>query len=57
MVACFQETKCGTFDIRQIRAFCPRQFDTFAFAPSVGAFGGILVVWNSAVLSGVVVEI
>ena len=56
-VACFQETKCETFDIREIRAFCPRQFDTFAFAPSVGASGGILAVWNSVVLSGVLVEI
>ena len=56
-VACFQETKCETFDIREIRAFFPMQFDTFAFAPSVGSSGGILVVWNSAVLSGVLVEI
>ena len=57
MVACFQETECENFDIREITAFCPKHFDTFAFAPSVGASGGILVVWNSAVLSGLLVEV
>ena len=56
-IQCLQETKCENFDIRKIRAFCPRHFDTFVFAPSVGASGGILVVWNSAIFNGTLVQI
>ena len=54
---CLQETKCEEFDIRTIRTFCPRRFDRFAFAPSVGASGGILVIWNSGVFTGTLIEI
>ena len=57
VVACFQETKCMNFDVRKIKSFFPKQFDTFSFAPSVGASGGILVVWNSAVLFGLLVDV
>ena len=52
-----QETKCESFDLKFIRQFCPRRFDNFAFAPSHGASGGILVVWNSAFFSGCLIEI
>ena len=45
------------FDIREIRAFCPKQFDTFAFSPSMGASSGILVVWNSTVLFVMLVDV
>ena len=31
-VACFQETKCASFDFRSIRSFCPKRFDSFAFS-------------------------
>lgn len=47
-----QETKREFFDSTYIRKFCPPAFDAFCFLPSVGASGGILVVWKSAVFSG-----
>ena len=49
-IACFQETKCASFDFRSIRSFCPKRFDIFAFSPFEGASGGILIVWNSSFL-------
>ena len=52
-----QKTKCEHFDIRMIRSFCPRRFDQFAFSPSVGASGGILIIWSSSVFEGQLVEI
>ena len=45
-IICLQETKVEHFDLRSIRAFFLRRFDRFAFSPSVGASGGILVIWN-----------
>ena len=57
VIACLQETKSASFDFRSIRSFCPKRFDSFAFSPSVGASGGILVVWNSSVFWGTVIEI
>ena len=56
-IICLQETKVEHFDQRSIRAFCPCRSDRFAFSPSVGASGGILVIWNSAVFSGTLVEV
>ena len=56
-IVCLQETKCDDFDIRKIRAFCPQRFDSFLFAPSVGASGGILVLWNSSIFKGTLVQI
>ena len=55
-IVCLQETKCGFIDHRFIRKFCPKRFDNFVYAPSVGASGGILVLWNSAIFSGRLVE-
>jgi hypothetical protein len=52
-----QETKCDNIDHKFLRKFCPKRFDTFAFSPSMGASGGILVVWNSSVFSGELLEI
>ena len=52
-----QETKRATFDLAFVKLFCPKIFDTFTFAPSMGASGGILVVWNSDVFSGLLVEV
>jgi exonuclease III len=43
-IICLQETKCEMFDWRFIGTFCPKRFDHFAFSPSVGASGGILVI-------------
>jgi hypothetical protein len=44
-------------DQRIIRKLCPKRFDNFAYSPSVGASGGIIVLWNSAVFAGVLIEI
>jgi exonuclease III len=42
-IICLQETKMEYFDHRIIRKFCPKRFDNFAYSPSVGASGGIIV--------------
>ena len=47
-----QETKREFFYLTYIRNFCPRSFDNFCFIPSVGASGGILIVWKSSIFSG-----
>jgi hypothetical protein len=52
-----QETKCEYIDHKLLRKFCPKCFDNFAYSPSVGASGGILVVWNSSIFSGLLQEI
>jgi hypothetical protein len=45
------------FDHRILRKFFPKRFDNFAYSPSVGASGGILVIWNSSIFSGKLIEI
>jgi exonuclease III len=55
-IICLQETKCESFDWRLIRKFCPKRFDQFAYSPSVGASGGIIVLWNSSIILGVLVK-
>ena len=42
-------------DASFIRNFTPRCFDQFDFIPSVGA-GGLLILWCSAIFSGIVVK-
>jgi hypothetical protein len=39
-----------------IRKFAPRRFDCFDFIPSVGASGGILVLWSSSVFKGDILD-
>nr|XP_020149932.1 uncharacterized protein LOC109735140 [Aegilops tauschii subsp. strangulata] len=56
-IACLQETKCTSFDSRAIKSFCPKRFDSFAFSPSLGTSAGILVVWNSSVFDGTLLEV
>jgi exonuclease III len=56
-IVCLQETKCQYFDHSFIRSFCPKRFDQFAFVPSVGASGGVIVLWNSKVFSGNLIEL
>ena len=56
-IACFQETKCTSFDIRTIRNFCPKRFGCFAFSPSLGASREILAVCNSSVFVGTLLEV
>jgi hypothetical protein len=40
-----------------IRKFCPKRYNNFAYSPSRGASGGIIVLWNASVFSGVLVEV
>jgi exonuclease III len=51
-----QETKCESFDWRFIRKFCPKRFDSLAYSPSKGASGGIIVLWNSAIFTGILID-
>ena len=44
-IICFQETKRGEIDLSFIRNFVPKRFDQFAYVPSEGASGGLLVIW------------
>ena len=55
-IVCLQEMKREFFDILFIRNFAPRHFDNFDYIPSVGASGGLLVLWCSSVFQGVVME-
>lgn len=43
------------FDLPYIRSFCPRRFDKFVYVPSHGASGGLVTIWNSSALDGVLV--
>ena len=51
-ILCLQETKRETFGVAYIRNFCPTRFNKFEYLPSIGASGGLLVVWNGALFSG-----
>lgn len=53
-IVCLQETKRDYIDIAFIRNFVPRRFDKFDYIPSIGASGGLLVIWNSSCFSGAV---
>jgi exonuclease III len=47
-IICLQETKLQSVDMHIVKKFTPRRYDKFDFVPSLGASGGILVIWNSA---------
>jgi exonuclease III len=55
-IVCLQETKIQFFGPSFIRKFAPRRLDKFDFVPSIGASGGILVLWNSAIFTGFTVD-
>jgi hypothetical protein len=55
-VICLQETKREHFDVSYIRKFAPRRFDKFDFIPSAGTSRGIIVIWNSAIFMGEVLD-
>jgi len=55
-IVCLQETKRENFDSAYLRKFCPRQLDCFALSPSAGASGGLLVIWNSNLYSGDIIQ-
>jgi hypothetical protein len=51
-VVCLHETKKDSFDLAFLKNVCPSHFDSFECLPSVGASGGILVVWKSSLFKG-----
>jgi hypothetical protein len=51
-IICLQETKRSEFDISFIKGFAPRRFDKYAYVPSDGASGGLLVLWISNIFTG-----
>ncbi|KAG2577120.1 hypothetical protein PVAP13_6NG087545, partial [Panicum virgatum] len=55
-IMCIQETKRDSFDASYIRNFAPRRLDNFDFIPSIGSSGGMLILWNSSIFTGVVLE-
>jgi hypothetical protein len=55
-IVCIQETKKEHFDTPYIRQFAPKKFDKFDFCQSVGASWGILVLWNSSLFTGTVID-
>ena len=55
-IICLQETKKEEFDHSFIRKFCPRRFDKFEFVPSIGASGGLVIIWNSSVFMGQIIH-
>ena len=55
-VICLQETKKCHFDSAFIKSYCPSRFDEFVYVPSNGASGGLVVIWNSSVFSGMVMH-
>lgn len=48
-VICLQETKRASFDSSFLCLFCPPTFDNFDVLPSIGAFGGFIIIWKSAI--------
>ena len=54
-ILCLQETKREDFDATYIRNFCPNRLDKFAFLPSIGASGGLLINWNGSLFEGEVI--
>jgi exonuclease III len=55
-VICLQETKKHEFDLAFIKSFCPSSFDEFVYVPSNGSSGGLIVIWNSSIFSGMVMH-
>jgi hypothetical protein len=51
-IICLQETKRQSFDHQYLQKLCPRRLSKFAYLPSIGASGGILIVWNDAIFKG-----
>jgi exonuclease III len=51
-IICIQETKREDFDIQYIRKFTPKKFNKFEFLPSIGASGGIIIIWNGSLFQG-----
>jgi exonuclease III len=56
-IVCLQEMKCQHFDHRFTCKFSPKRFHSFVYSPYVGASGGILVLWNSSVFDGTLLQL
>jgi hypothetical protein len=56
-IFCLQETKREAIDPAFMKKLAPKRFNKFAFSPSRGASGGILMGWNHSIFAGQVVEI
>lgn len=56
-VVCIQETKKEVIDCSFMKKVVPKRFNKFAYAPSQGASGGILMAWVDAALEGQVLYI
>ena len=56
-IFCIHETKREHFDHSYIKKLAPKRFNKFAYSPSEGASGGILIGWNSSVFTGEVGQI
>lgn len=48
----FKRLREKFFYLQYLKNLCPHQFDAFCFLPSIGAFGGILIAWKSAIFVG-----
>ena len=55
-IICFQETKREFIDHSYIHNFCPRRFNKFAYVPSIGNSGGLLIIWNGSLFDGVMLH-
>jgi hypothetical protein len=54
-IFCIQESNLQSFDHSSMRKFSPKCFIKYAFSPSVGASGGIIVGWNGLQFLGQVI--
>lgn len=55
-ILCLQETKRELFDNAYLKKLCPWHIDCFAFHPSIGASGGLLIAWNGSLYNGDVIQ-
>lgn len=55
-VVCQQETKRESFDQAYISKFCSRHLNKFAYSPSLGASGGLLICWSDGLFSGELID-
>jgi exonuclease III len=55
-VICLQETKKEDFHMAFIKSCCPSRFHEYVFIPSTGSSGGLIIIWNSSVFSGMVMH-
>jgi hypothetical protein len=52
-----QEIKKMHFDQAFIKQCCPSNFDEFVYVPSSGASSGLIIIWQSTMFSGMVMQL